>query len=264
MGFLDVDGARLHYREWGAGPLTVLVHGLGLDHRLWEPLTQRLPDRRLVALDLRGYGHSDGVGGKDLTMERIADDVAHAVRSLGTDAADLVGFSMGGIALLALWERSPEVARSLALLAARANADTEEQRAGRDRHIASLLGEGRHRFATDFLPLLTWPDPDPLLAARLRDLLESVPYETLVACLRGLKQRPCRMAVLEHIRVPTLVAVGEGDAFVPRPFAEDMAARLPQGSLSVLDGAGHTTPLEDPDGLAATLQRFWASTGDRR
>jgi 3-oxoadipate enol-lactonase len=258
MPFLELADARLHYREWGAGPLTVAVHGLGLDHRLWERLAAQLPDRRFVALDLRGYGPSTGARGAVLSMELLADDVAQAVRALGAGAADLVGFSMGGFVLLALWERAPETVRSLVLLDARANADSAEERAGRDRHVATLLGEGRQRFASAFLPHLTAPDPDVLVAARLRDLLESVPHETLVANLRGLRERPSRMDLLATVDVPALVAVGEHDAFVPRTLAEDMAARLPAGRLAVLPGVGHSTPLEAPEGLAAVLRAFWA------
>ncbi|MFN9755965.1 MAG: alpha/beta fold hydrolase, partial [Planctomycetota bacterium] len=56
--------ARLAVHATGKGPLAVLLHGYPLDHRMWlavlrSPLAAR---RTLVALDLRGHGHSPAPG----------------------------------------------------------------------------------------------------------------------------------------------------------------------------------------------------------
>ncbi|MPZ87386.1 MAG: alpha/beta fold hydrolase [Nitriliruptorales bacterium] len=259
--FIDVEQGRLHYREWGSGPLTLLVHGFGLDHRLWDELEARASDRRYVAVDLRGFGRSTPVSDPSLSMERLADDLSRVIRGLGAESADVAGFSMGGFALLALWERDPEVFRSVALLSARANGDSEDQRAGRDRLIDLLLREGREALASAFVPQLTSTAADGLITARLRTMMEETPFETLVAALRGMRDRPDRMHVMETLTVPTLVVAGAEDPLVPPALARAMAARAPSAGLRVLTGAGHTTPMESPDALLAELRRFWAQVG---
>lgn len=258
MPFVEVERGSLHYREWGAGPLTIFVHGFGSDHRLWDDLQAHIADRRCVALDLRGWGGSTPVPAGSTSMEAFADDLAQAVAGLGADAADIVGFSMGGFTALALWERHPAVVRSLALVSARANADSEDQRAGRDRLIALALEHGREHVASAFVPSTTSENADSIVTARLRTMMEDQPYETIVASLRGMRDRDDRMAGLATLTVSTLVVVGEEDPLVPADLAKAMAAQAPAARLTVLPGVGHTSPLEAPADLATALRAFWA------
>ena len=58
--FVEVDGARIHYRELGSGDQTVvLVHGFGASLESWRGVHQALARRfRVIALDLPGFGLS--------------------------------------------------------------------------------------------------------------------------------------------------------------------------------------------------------------
>jgi len=54
------DGARIAYRETGAGPAIALLHSLGLSHREWEPVVEALERRfRVVLPDLPLHGDSE-------------------------------------------------------------------------------------------------------------------------------------------------------------------------------------------------------------
>jgi pimeloyl-ACP methyl ester carboxylesterase len=133
MPHLRVEDVLLHYRERGAGPLALLVHGYPLDSTLWLDQLEDLADlRRCVAPDLRGFGLSGPTRLPALTMERHADDLAGLVRALGADAADVVGLSMGGYVALALVERHPQLVRSLALVDTRAAPDSWRKAARRN------------------------------------------------------------------------------------------------------------------------------------
>src|SRR5258708_36559781 len=57
--FIEVDGARLHYRDRGTGPAVVLVHGLGGNLRNFNGLVDKLAATcRVVAVDRPGSGDS--------------------------------------------------------------------------------------------------------------------------------------------------------------------------------------------------------------
>ena len=90
-------------------------------------------------------------------------------------------------------------------------------------------------------------------------MIESCPYETIVAALGGMRDRPDRSHVLSSINVPATVLVGELDTVTPPSDSEAMAADLPQAELVTIPGAGHLTPIEQPqavnDALARLLQR---------
>lgn len=84
-GFVEVPG------EKNRTPL-VLLHGGGVDHRMWAPQWSAFPGRHIVAPDARGHGTSS-----DATAPyRLADDVVALLDALQIERAVLVGISMGG------------------------------------------------------------------------------------------------------------------------------------------------------------------------
>jgi 3-oxoadipate enol-lactonase len=243
----------------GHGPLAVLLHGYPLDHRMWlDQLHGPLATRRtLVAIDLRGHGQSPGTAEPVLSMELLADDVAAVIHTLSDGDADVAGLSMGGYVAFALWARHPELVRSLVLANTRAVADTKEARDGRDAAVATVTTKGRSAIADAMLPKMLAPGADPLLAARVRTMVETLPVETIVGDLRGLKERADRIAMLPTISVPALVVGGDQDPIAPRAETEAMAKAIPGAKLAMLAGAAHLTPMERPAEFAAAVAALW-------
>lgn len=107
------DGSRLHIETEGVedGPAILLTHGWALDSRAWRSVRQALAKRhRVVLWDLPGLGRSTQPADGRYTVERLAEDL-RAV--LGTQAPDrpvtLVGHSIGGMMMLTLCRRFPEL-----------------------------------------------------------------------------------------------------------------------------------------------------------
>ncbi|HSF85811.1 MAG TPA: alpha/beta fold hydrolase [Acidimicrobiia bacterium] len=259
MPTIDVAGTTLHFLDRGEGPVALFVHGFPLDSTMWLDQIERLSDlRRCVAVDLRGFGRSSAVTDEVLTMERHGEDLVALLGALGIESADVVALSMGGYVALYLAQVYPELIRTLALVDTRAAADTSEGRAGRDEAVRRVLGEGRRSFAEGMLMVLVAPNASVTTRARMRSMMEGTRYETMVAALRGMRDRPDRTAILARIGVPTSVVVGELDAVTPPADACTMADVLPDATVTVIEGAGHMTPLEAPDRVATALRRLWA------
>lgn len=93
------DGLRIFYRRFGrpgATPL-VIVHGLSFFSYDWVPVAAALArDREVVAIDMRGFGHSEESKAQDYGLRRNGDDIIAVMDHLGWDQAVLVGHSMGG------------------------------------------------------------------------------------------------------------------------------------------------------------------------
>lgn len=258
MPFTQSDGRDLYYAQHGEGPLAVLIHGYPLDHTLWLDQLADLSDiRRLVALDLRGYGLSAPVAGATLGMDEFADDVAALIRALGEQEADIVGLSMGGYVALALWENHPGVIRSLVLANTKSGADSDEGRAGREAQAQSVVSDGREQLATRLLTALLGPDHDLTAAARLRTMVEGTRVDTIVGSLRGMAARPDRTGLLARIDVPTLVISGEADQLIPPTVSQEMADLIPNAGFVLIPGSGHLPPIERPEEFSHALRTFW-------
>lgn len=246
----------LAFYERGEGPLTVFVHGFPLDHRMWLDQVEGLSSsRRCVAIDLPGFGRSDPIRERVLSMGRIADDLADFI---GDRQADVVALSMGGYAALALWERHPQVVRTLSLLDTRSGEDSDEGRAGRRQMAERVADKGVASLVDGLTSALLAQDASVAVRARLRGMIESTSPETVVASLEGMARRPDRTGLLATISVPTLILVGKEDRLTPPEVAEEMSALVPDSRLVVVPGAGHMTPIEAPEAVTEALRGFWA------
>jgi lipase len=108
---------QLHAYEWGAGgpPVVclhgVIAHGLRFRKLAEEGLAARF---RVVALDLRGHGHSEWEPPWDLAGH--LEDVAETVAALGIESAAWIGHSFGGRLTMELTARRPELVERAVLL----------------------------------------------------------------------------------------------------------------------------------------------------
>ncbi|MEV6859702.1 alpha/beta hydrolase [Streptosporangium subroseum] len=101
---VEVPGGALRVARFGTGPrLIVAVHGITASLMAWNAVARRLPaEWSLVAMDLRGRGHSAGLPGP-YGLPRQAEDVNLVARSVGAESdIVLTGHSMGAyVAVLA-------------------------------------------------------------------------------------------------------------------------------------------------------------------
>lgn len=222
----------------------LLLHAFPFDARMWDGIRPALDDAgfEAVAPDLPGADVDLGFG-------------AWSQRVLGLVEGSFVpvGSSMGGYLAFELWRRAPERIAAMALVGTRATPDSPEQREARDDSIR-LLGEaGREPFWDELAPRLFGPGTDPAVVAAARALAVAQPVTALVAAQETIRDRVDSRPVLPTIDVPVLVLVGEEDRLTPPADSEAMVAALPNARFSRIAGAGHLTPLEQPDVVAAEL-----------
>jgi pimeloyl-ACP methyl ester carboxylesterase len=225
----------------------LLLHAFPFDARMWDGIRPALDDAgfEAVAPDLPG---ADVDLGFDAWSQRVLGLVEGSFVPVGS--------SMGGYLAFELWRRAPERIAAMALVGTRATPDSPEQREARDDSIR-LLGEaGREPFWDELAPRLFGPGTDPAVVAAARALAVAQPVTALVAAQETIRDRVDSRPVLPTIDVPVLVIVGAEDRLTPPADSEAMVAALPNARFSRIAGAGHLTPLEQPDVVAAELVDF--------
>lgn len=113
---LTSDGIELFVAESGApdaGVTVLLLHGWTEDHTVWNRVVSALGRQvRVLALDFRGHGGSQPAPRGAATIDRLADDVAELIADrIPTGSVVLAGHSLGGMTMMALAERHPELIR---------------------------------------------------------------------------------------------------------------------------------------------------------
>lgn len=117
--FLDVpvDGGALRVARWGDGEEVVLgLHGITASSVSLAPLARALPDRTVVAPDLRGRGGSAALAGP-FGMRAHAEDCAAVIRALADGGpVTVVGESMGAFVAVVLAAEHPSLVRRVVLV----------------------------------------------------------------------------------------------------------------------------------------------------
>ena len=115
--FLDRPGGRIAYDDTGAGPLVIMVPGLGDIRAEYRFLVPQLvaAGYRAVTMDLRGHGESS-IGWPDYSAAALGSDIAALVDRLAAGPAIVIGTSRGAGAATWTAAVSPDRVSALVLI----------------------------------------------------------------------------------------------------------------------------------------------------
>lgn len=248
---------ELHYSMEGDGAPVVLAHALGCDAGIWDGVIGALSRRHtVIRYDARCHGRSGCVAGP-FAMADLVTDLERLLDELRLSVVSMAGLSMGGMAAMGLAIAAPARVRKLVLAnttsrypeAARA-LWTERIRQAREQGMAAVEEVAIKRlFAPGFAA--AWPQ----VVAHYRDRLLRTDPRSYAECCEAVAAVDFADR-LHEIAAPTLVIAGGADVAAPVPLAEALASSIPGARLSILDGAGHLSPVEQPAEFAARVLAF--------
>jgi len=254
---LRMGDFEVGYDARGSGPALVLLHAFPFDRRMWSEELARLSDvRRVVAVDLRGFGASPLWG--EPTLDELGDDVVALLDELGVPMASVCGLSMGGYVALSMIERHRGRVAALVLADTRAAADGDVARLARQATMRQVRSDGTAAFLDGVPERLLSRHATDDLRQRVRDLCVDR-AETILAATRAMAHRPDRTPLLATIDVPTLVLCGGEDTTAPAPEMRGVAQAIPDAEFVEIAGVGHLSNLEAPDRFDEAVQRFLAA-----
>lgn len=223
----------------------VLVPGLMCDSRVFQPQITVLSQRRSVQI---------AAPGRSGTLA----DFATEILAMAPPRFALVGHAMGGMIALEIMKQAPDRVARLALISTNFLPESPTMAAARDAQIAQVEAGQLKRVLTDELA------PAYFAAGAKRaemtrhvvDMGLALGGEVFKAQCLALRRRPDLSAVLETIRIPTLVMAGQQDALCPVSRHEVLAARIPNATLEIVPDAAHFPTLEAGQHTTAALQRW--------
>ncbi|WP_329399003.1 alpha/beta hydrolase [Streptomyces melanogenes] len=236
----------------------VLLHALSLDASMWDAQRRALQalGHPVIAPDQRGFG-AVPLGDEPPSLDVVADDLARTLDGLGAGPVLLAGSSMGAYTAMAFLRRHPGRTAGLALLSARATADSPEAKAQRLRFAELVQSEEvRPQLIARTTPMLagaTTRARRPDLVERLLSDAAKTDPAALAWAQRAIADRPDSTDTLRAATVPAVVIAGEEDELVGAEESRLTAALLRHGRLVTVPGAGHLQPLETPDRVTREL-----------
>ena len=235
-------GIRLYYEVHGHGEKTlVLLHGaLGFIEWFYNQIPSLAESYRLVAMDSRGQGRSEGGDGA-ISYPLMASDVEALLDTLGIRNAYFLGWSDGAIISMHVAMHRPDLVARMVLIGANYSPDglTSATRDFiRNRTLASLDPLTRKYY----LKLSPRPDLLPAVLGKIDTML--------------LEQPNLTAAEMGTIRCPTLVLNGADDDAIRPEHARALTGRIPGAKLEFVPSAGHFAPIDNPLAVERMARAF--------
>jgi pimeloyl-ACP methyl ester carboxylesterase len=228
----------------GARPPVVCLHGFCQSSAYWAPTLERLAEHGVQGLapDLPGFGHSASEPGP-YTMRSMADAVVRELDARGIDRVRLVGGSMGGVVAQQLVLRhAPRVER---LLLVATGAVMGDPAAGLAKAKAMAASPWDDAAVVPIVDGFFHRRPDDAVIARLRGIALAASHAAAVEAARSNAEADTLDEIAE-IRVPTLIVQGRHDRARTPEQGALMRDRIAGSILHVIEDAGHTPQLEQP------------------
>ncbi|HEX5070801.1 MAG TPA: alpha/beta fold hydrolase [Vicinamibacterales bacterium] len=263
MPVISTEGATIAFDRAGSGPDVLLIQGVGVIGRGWQPQIDGLArEYSLWTFDNRGIGGST-TAGTDLSIEAMARDALAVMDANGVDRFHLVGHSMGGVIAQEVALRATPRVRSLCLMCTVVR--------GRDASgmtLPMILTGLRTRIGTRamrrnaFLELVI---PGSALKAidraafsdRLGDLfghdLADQPA-IVMPQIRAMARYDARDRLSLLKDIPTLVMSGAHDRIAQPASGRALAAMIPGARYVEYADAGHGLPIQHADRVNAALR----------
>ena len=255
MPIVTVDQTRLFYRLEGNDSLPVLIlsNSLGTDHGMWD---SQMPDLlryfRVLRYDTRGHGASD-VPTANYSIEGLAKDVLGLADALGIGQFAFCGLSLGG--MIGQWLGAHKPGRLTRLVLACTSPRMAPASSWDDRRKAVL--EGGMAALVDAV-MQRWFSPETIAdphACSVRRMFLSTNPAGYAGCCEAIRDMD-HTGLLEKIRVPTMIIVGDRDPATSwTGHGEVLAAGIRDARLVRLPAA-HIANIERPRSFTNALFDF--------
>jgi non-heme chloroperoxidase len=271
------SGVALPYFEQGdpEGIPLVLLHGLPLTGRSFEPILPHLPPTlHVVVPTLRGHGDASrpqtGYGFRD-----FAADVAGLLDQLDIGAATIAGHSLGSLVAQRFAVDHPQRTRGLVLVSSALTGQEEpEEWSADDRElwdaISQLTDPVDPTFVRTYVEGFSHPRELESVPGSPGAFVDSIveegsriPAAAWREVWKGMVEDDFSAELAER-ETPTLVIWGDQDPFCLREDQDALLATLPDARLAVYDGAGHNLFWAEPERFAADLGAFVERAANER
>jgi len=271
--FLTLQGMQVHLRDEGPRddpePL-VLIHGTSASLHTWDGWTQALKgQRRVIRMDLPGFGLTGPAPDGDYRMERYADFIVALMDQLGVRQAVLAGNSLGGGIAWHTAVRHPTRVTRLVLVDAsgyplQSTSVPLGFRLAQISWLQPLMRQLLPRRMIESSVRNVYADPGkvtPELVDRYFDLtLRAGNRESLTQRLKLRETDAQSAGLIKTIQQPTLILWGAQDKLITEPSGQRFHQDIADSQYVVLEGLGHVPQEEDPARSVAPVLKFLTSS----
>jgi 3-oxoadipate enol-lactonase len=237
----------------------VFIHGFPYDHWMWQNQQNYLKnDFFCISYDIRGLGESS-FGDGQFTMETLVDDLFMLIEDRNLTKPVICGLSMGGYVCLRAVEKDQSKFGGIILCDTKSFPDDNPAKLKRAGGIKQINEEGLYKFCEATIPATFAESTLNERKFIYEEILQrAVGYNPngVKGCLLAMLSRTDTTPFLEKIEIPALIICGEQDKLTPLSLMKDMHEKIKSSEFVIVPGAGHMSPVENPDFVNKAMEDF--------
>jgi len=222
----------------------VLIHGVGLNHKIWEPQINAF-NNTVLAYDILGHGNTP------LTQSQISFDdfslqLLNLINELKLEKIHLVGFSIGSLIARNFASKYNNKLESLTLLCSVFQRSDEQQQMVNDRFelskkSRSLSKQALKRWFTD-----DYINKNPNIYEKICSMLEENNMENFLKVYRLFVEHKDDEK-FENIKTKTLIMTGENDTGSTPEMSKNLSKKIADSKINIVSEGKHLCSIECAD-----------------
>ena len=250
----NFDSKRTFYQiNIKKDPPIIFVHGVGLNHSIWEPQIDAF-DNTVIAYDILGHGKTPLVK-QDITFEDFSDQLTNLVDELKIKRFHLVGFSIGSLIARNFACKFNHKLESLTLLCSVFKRSKDQQQIVNDRfELAkknnSLSKQALKRwFTEDYL------NKNPKTYEKIKSILDKNDMTNFLKVYQLFVEHKDNEE-FNKIKTKTLVITGEEDVGSTPEMSKNLSAIIENSNFTIISKAKHLCSIECPDDVNNEIRKL--------
>ena len=241
----------------GSGPPIILVHGVGLDQYMWDPLLEELKkDFTCITYELCGHGRATQIKG-NVTLREFGKGLIELIESVKPLRPILLGFSLGAMVVKRFVVDYPNVVDGLIIAHSVFDRDPTQRKAilkrletVRKLGLAAIVEPAIERWFTEL-----FKQNNPQILEQVRHTLMGNDLDSYLKSYEVFAQGDLELLpMVNKIECSATIITGEYDINSTPFMAYSLARKIEGSTVIILKGLAHGAPIEAPKRFADAIK----------
>ena len=255
QGF-DLKGSYYSYINKETIP-SVFIHGVGLDHKMWNPQINSLNNYSSITYDLLGHGQTDYTK-SEITLDDFSNQLKSLLEYLKIEKINLIGFSLGSLIALNFAEKFQDILETLTLIGTTYKR-TDEQRA----KVLERFEQAKLNMPISKQALKRWFSDgylksNPEIYAQFMKTLNKKPEDHLnfLKAYKLFANHVDDIEIIKKIKTKTLVMTGSDDLGSTVAMSKSLTKDLINSNFIEISNGKHLCSIECADDVNMQIKNF--------
>jgi pimeloyl-ACP methyl ester carboxylesterase len=235
----------------------VFIHGVGLDHKMWDSQIASLNNYSTITYDLLGHGKTP-CNKEEVTLNDFSDQLDYLLRFLKIDKIHLVGFSLGSLIALDFASKFQHKLKSLTVIGTTYKRTSEQKALVLERFEQAKLNKPISRQALKRWFTDKYLNDHPEIYDQFIKILtkDGEDHLNFLKAYKLFADHQDDIDIIKNIKTKTLVMTGSDDSGSTVQMSKSLSDDLTNSSFIEINNGKHLCSIECADDVNINLKNF--------